>query len=65
MIRVALRSCKGKGNTYIVIPRVVESESPQNEHGQGNEETIEAHRFQINKGGHGSKREERIPPKDL
>ena len=51
MIRVALRLCGGNGDTHVVIPRVVEPDGSQDEHGQGNEEATDAHRIQISKGG--------------
>ena len=37
--------------THIVIPRVVEPDGSQDEHGQCNEEAAEAHRVQISEWG--------------
>ena len=59
-VRVALCLRGGKGGTYTVIPRVVEPDGPQDEHGQDNEEATETHRIQTSEGrsqGQGVKRE--------
>ena len=53
MLRVALSLCGGKYDTYIVVPRVVEPDRFQDEHGQGEEDTTGTHRIQVSKGGLG------------